>query len=246
LVNGLNPALRQSLAASAKAADRRAFCRNRMDRQRIIEMLPPYAGVWRLHCPLSALGKLAGTAGGAPAVAAAEGAGSIPSESGIEATGRVLAVIDGEISALRSGIAVELAFVSRPVRRASRALQAKRRLAELGIGAEITADQDLTEQQRRGFDWARLTSPPGTRRLLSQPIVDPAVLIENLARIPAASAMSGMLSVVADGGVKGFSYHLVTTPVRRREAIAAAASTLRKHVPLDFRIVASGGVPCDL
>jgi hypothetical protein len=138
-----------------------------------------------------------------------------------------------------------LAYVSRPVRGAAKALRAKRHLAELEIDAELTAEHDFAERSRRGFPWSHLKVSKGARRLLSAPITDPLAVTEVLAGLPASSMLRGMLSVIADGTPEGFRYHLVTGPLQGREAAHSAAEALRKFSPVPFALVANGGVACD-
>jgi len=261
LRDSLGSALCDGFAASAKASDQLVYCRNRIDRQRIIEMLPPYAGVWRLHFPLSVLKTAVPprTNGNGESL---QPSGSDAQESDPDALGdrgdplpgavpdystveRVIETVDGDIGSTASGINLEFAYVSRPLRGAAKALRAKRRLGELGIEAELTAEYDFAERSRRGFPWSHLKVPKGARRLLSEPINDPLAVTKALAKLPASSILRGMMSVIADGTAEGFRYHLVSGPLRGREAAQSTAVMLRKLSAIPFTLVANGGVACD-
>jgi len=254
----------EDLATRAKASDRLVYCRNRYDRQRIIEMLPSYTGVWRLHFPLVALAQATRATGDKngtvePPINLPSGA-SIPETQALafepeplpiavapdlSSVARVLEIIDGDITSTSSGINLGFAFVSRPIRGAAKALRAKRNLEKLGIEAEMIADTEFAENRRRAFSWPHLKVPKGARRLLSAPISDPVAVTEAFASLPAGSVLRGMMSVISDGGDEGFRYRLVTGPLQGRAAAASVASALRRHSQLPFALVANAGVACD-
>lgn len=263
LKDSLGPALCEELAAKAKDSDQAAYCRNKIDHQRIVGMLPKYAGVWRLHFPLSALPQAASSplsAASIPPIDAIRlperpmpGAGSgdlvsetaplvVPDQNAIQ---RVLEIVDGDIASVGSGINLGFAYVSRPLRGAAKAVRAKQSLAELGIEAEITAEHDFIERRGRGFTWSHLKVPKGARRLLSEPIADPLAVTQLLASFPASSVLRGMLSVIADGNQNGIRYHLVTGPLQGRDSAQSTAMALSKHSPVPFALVSNGGVACD-
>lgn len=268
LVQTLDPAYLKQLNDRAKAHSRPIYCNNRIGPERLVEMLPRYVGVWRLHFPIAGIGEAAqanDTANDAASLAnggdAAQGEvnGIAPEAAApadpaaaetspapdIETVARVLDIVDGDVAAIDCGINMGFKFVSRPIKGASRALRIKRLLAELGIDAGLVTDRDFQDRQERGFDWASLKVPKGTRRLLSEPMTDPIEVTQTLASLPPASVLRGMLSVVTDGGPKGFRYHLVTGPLKGAEGVGSAASALRRFADVPFAAVSNSGVACD-
>ena len=246
----LGPALCSVLAERARTSDKLAYCRNRIDAQRVIEMLPPRAGVWRLHFPLSALNAIVST-GQAKAPGRRGRASPLPGSAmpgpslDLDAITRVLEIVDGDVESIGCGVDLGFSFVSRPLKGAGKAISAKNRLAELGIEAELMADVDFTERRERGFDWTGLMVPRGARRLLSEPVGDPLTVEKTLASLRPGSTLRGMLSVISDHAPSGPRHYLVTGPLSGPGATGAAASALRRQTSLSFSPVAAGGVACD-
>ena len=260
--SALGPAQCEALKARAKANDQMVHCRNRIDAQRLIEMLPAYAGIWRLHFPITAL------SGGSPPPTdhafiadpdapaesdAVSGEPIVVSANAIPATDppdmraveRVLDIVDGEVATMGVGINLAFAFVSRPIRGAAKAVRLRQKLSEIAIEAEIVSDEDFAAKRRRAFNWSKLEAPEGTRRLLSTPISDPAEVMETLASLPESSVLRGMMSIISDGGPDGLRYHIVTGPLRGRETTTPVARMLRRYSATPFAIVANSGVVCD-
>jgi glycosyltransferase involved in cell wall biosynthesis len=259
LEDSLGPALAQKLAASAKTADRPAYCRNRFGRQRIIEMMPPYAGTWRLCFPLSALSPNVAreparphpdglSNARIPEASPQPAAPALPVSAEIAdgtQVGRVLEIVDGDVEAIASGMNAGFAFISRTIRGAARALRAQRQLAELDIEAELIADDDLSAKRKSGFDWSRLTVPKGARRLLSAPMTDPLAVLGAYADLPAGSVLRGMMSTISDSDGSGFRYFLVTGPLRGRDTLRSVSSTLRRFSTIAFSPIGNGGIVSD-
>lgn len=253
----LGPAMEKKLREQVKTAKTSIWCRNKLSKDQIAEMIPGYCGVWRLLVPLSDLTREAEV----PAalrrelVFAENGSGQelsivtpMPDAEPVENAGDLMrrarelaTMVEGDVGVVECGIDPKLYFVSAKLKGVKKAL-ALRATIEERFNIEVAMVPDVEYERRRStrFDWTKFRSKDHMGRVVSKPIkgLDRALIA--LAKVPNNTALRAMTSILADFNCTDQLYHLVTTPVRTGEGPAGVKKLLEKQTGERFQIVGDG------
>ncbi len=229
LDTALNPQLHETLAELALASDDELACRNHQSLDQLAEMLPDYAGEWRLALRVDQLG--------------AAGEGDIGAAQ-LQALESLLALTDGDLLTLEGGTNQPVAFCSQPVKglRAARQL-AQAMTAVAGHRPRLIADAQWRADREQRFDWRAFVGGGPGCVLRSPRFTDLAEALGVLGGVTPGSLLHKLTTLVSDCDAAGPCYFVATTPIGSGSEVESLRLALLEKTGLDFSPVGPDGRP---
>jgi glycosyltransferase involved in cell wall biosynthesis len=218
-----NPRHQQALLEAAMENDTGFEATNELAMADLLELLPSYAGIWRVFVPFSAL------AGGEPGVSLLESA---------------LGIVDGDVATLSCGIAMPVMFCSAPVRGAGKARRVVAELARLtGTVPGVISERQLQIDRNVRFDWADIAMPDNGAMVLSGRLGTLAEALETVGALPPGSLLQSTMRIVSDFDDEGEAYYVMAPPTDSRTDAQEIIDSLRGKTPIAFRFARAPHLP---
>jgi len=224
-----NPQLRACLLELAEASDSEQPCRNHLSLEQLTDMMPDYAGEWRLALPIDQLGS------------------SVEAESGpsrLQVLESLLALTDGDMLTLEGGVNQPVVFCSQPVK----GLRAARRLAEAmsavaGHRPELLAAAQWQADRARPFDWRGYFGDQPSCALRSPRFEDLAEALGLLTGVAPGSLLHKLTALVSDHDDAGPCYYVTTAPILAGNEVELLRLALLAKTGLSFSPIGPDGRP---